>query len=103
MALSEVTNAKIWRDNGDSIHISNDFEININDNTAQQYYKLYQNRLKQLKPKLKNIAKQKYPNSFYCDRIFDVSICKQKDIIIIGTLFKDMSKKINILDELTSV
>jgi DNA polymerase delta subunit 2 len=74
------------------------------DDHADQYFKLYTNRLQELKPAVLEKAKQEWietestPNKpRLAEQILDVRV--GEECIIIGTLFKDMPLKPNVLQE----
>jgi DNA polymerase delta subunit 2 len=71
---------------------------------GQQFSNLYFLRLKQMKPKLLQRAQKKYPDATVVDRVLELKYDEddpEKKYIVVGTLFKDMKLKPNILQEYT--
>jgi DNA polymerase delta subunit 2 len=71
---------------------------------SQQFSNLYFLRLKQMKPKLLQRAQKKYPDATVVDRVLELKYDEddpEKKYIVVGTLFKDMKLKPNILQEYT--
>ena len=87
----------ILRSDGNYTNLSERFKLR-NKNFKRQYAPLYSARLSMMKPTLVDVAKLKW---------FDVPIVQLNDIepgkvcVIIGTLFKEMQLKPNILRDLS--
>ncbi|TPX33388.1 DNA-directed DNA polymerase [Synchytrium microbalum] len=71
---------------------------------SQQYAGLYFSRLSRLRQRVKEAAQQKWsqeaPNAIYVDKVLDVE--PNKPNWVMGTLYKDMPLKPNILDEVAA-
>ena len=64
-----------------------------------QFSKLYMRRLEQLKPRVLELASSTWPGVHIMAKIIDVK--PGQECIVVGTVFKVMEKKPNVLDEYT--
>jgi len=92
---------KVLRSVPDSVELDESFILRGNPDVNQQYFSLYKHRLQTLRPSLKqNIRQQWGENVKICNHISDCQKSARDNVVIIGTLFKDMKKKQNPLLEL---
>eukprot|EP00485_Elphidium_margaritaceum_P006619 CAMPEP_0202691468 /NCGR_PEP_ID=MMETSP1385-20130828/6171_1 /ASSEMBLY_ACC=CAM_ASM_000861 /TAXON_ID=933848 /ORGANISM="Elphidium margaritaceum" /LENGTH=481 /DNA_ID=CAMNT_0049346879 /DNA_START=22 /DNA_END=1467 /DNA_ORIENTATION=+ len=84
----------------DSIELDNAFIMDGNNNIAQQYFALYKHRLQTLRPSLLDTIRQKWGDVKICKHIQDCQYGKHDEMVIVGTLFKDMKNKQDPLHEI---
>ncbi|KAI8101871.1 hypothetical protein M9434_006933 [Picochlorum sp. BPE23] len=101
----EISNLQLDKDNGTAIqrkessYVNHDgrFKIQKRD-YERQFAQLYFSRLVKLRPHVVKAATAAWPN-VPCVRVLDVP--EDKEVCIVGTLYKEMSLKPSILDEYT--